>query len=662
MTLRKLSAREISSLQNQGCICEEWNLVEVGSSFNPLALWNVSLSGKIRLGEFQKDIRLPGEITVPSGISNCCIHNCKIGDNVYINNVKMLSNYEIGNDVIMENLDSVIVEGVTSFGNGTQLDIVNEAGGRSLKIFDKLSANIAYLLVFYRHKEQFIKKLEEMVDEYIISKKSSTGAIQSGAILLNCGPITNVQIGPGAVITGIAELKEGTIASCQEDPAKVGTGVIARNFIILSGAKVDDASLISSSFIGQGVKIGKQYSTENSAFFANSEVFHGEACSIFAGPYTASHHKSTLLIAGYFSFFNAGSSSNQSNHMYKLGPIHQGIIERGSKTGSSSYLLWPSRVGAFTTVLGKHYVNFDSSELPFSYISEEDGKSFITPAMNMFTAGTRRDSQKWQARDRRKDPEKLDLINFDIFSPYCVSKMVRAVNILNELYSNTPKDKEVINYKGINIKRLMLKASRKYYEMGIKIFIGNSIVKHLENLPIKTTWSQIKFALSADPDTKLTRWADIAGLLVPEETIKKLTEDIELGNVKTIEEMHIALCKIFKRYIINEWNWCAKLLEEQYNIKVKDITPELLKSIITEWKNNRIKLNNMIMQDAEKEFDSFAKIGFGIDGDCSVIDSDFEVVRGKPEENSFIISLKKESQEIEETAENIIMHLEEVGK
>ena len=80
----------------------------------------------------------------------------------------------------------------------------------------------------------------------------------------------------------------------------------------------------------------KQFNHQNSVFFANSEGFHGEAVSIFAGPYTVTHHKSSLLIAGMFSFFNAGSGTNQSNHMYKLGPIHQGVVDRGSKTGSFS--------------------------------------------------------------------------------------------------------------------------------------------------------------------------------------------------------------------------------------------------------------------------------------------------------------------------------------
>jgi hypothetical protein len=113
----------------------------------------------------------------------------------------------------------------------------------------------------------------------------------------------------------------------------VGSGVVAHDFIIAESSKVDGGAILGRTFVGQGCLVGRQYSAENSLFFANSEAFHGEACSVFGGPYTVSHHKSSLLIAGLFSFYNAGSGTNQSNHMYKLGPVHEGKLERGCKTG-----------------------------------------------------------------------------------------------------------------------------------------------------------------------------------------------------------------------------------------------------------------------------------------------------------------------------------------
>ena len=72
---------------------------------------------------------------------------------------------------------------------------------------------------------------------------------------------------------------------------------------------------------------------------------------------------------------NAGSGSNQSNHMYKLGPIHQGIVERGGKTTSNSYILWPAQIGAFSLIMGRHYNNADTSDMPFSYLIEDKNET-----------------------------------------------------------------------------------------------------------------------------------------------------------------------------------------------------------------------------------------------------------------------------------------------
>ena len=94
--------------------------------------------------------------------------------------------------------------------------------------------------------------------------------------------------------------------------------------------------------------------------------------SVFAGPFTVSHHKSTLMIGAMFSFMNAGSATNFSNHMYKLGPVHQGVFARGTKCGSGSYMMLPVRIGPFTTVLGHHTAHVDTSLMPFSYIVESD--------------------------------------------------------------------------------------------------------------------------------------------------------------------------------------------------------------------------------------------------------------------------------------------------
>jgi NDP-sugar pyrophosphorylase family protein len=621
MDFRELTQAEISLLEKQNCHSQTWNDVKVKNDFSPTYIFNSSFEGKVFIGE-----------------------------NVRIKNSN-IKNYRIEDDCIIDNVYSLSVEGESTFGNGISISVLNEGGGRELLIYDKLSSQIAYLIVTCRHDDILISKLNEMIEKYSESKKSDIGLIERGSSIRNCGLIKNVAIGEYSKIEGASKLTDGTIRSSKSDPVFIGSNVIANHFIIQSGSSISDGAVIENSFIGQGVKIGKQYSMENSAFFCNSEGFHGEAVSVFAGPYTVTHHKSTLLIAAMFSFYNAGSGSNQSNHMYKLGPIHQGILERGSKTGSFSYMIWPSRVGAFSVVIGKHYNNFDASEFPFSYLNEENGKTLLTPAMNLFTVGTKRDSEKWPARDRRKDEEKFDIVNFELFNPYIVIKVLSGITTLSTLLEKARKEQEFVSYKGLAIKRLLIKTCIKYYEMIIKIFIGEQFIKRLE------LSSDFKSALSYDSDLYSDNWIDAAGMFISKKDYDKIQELIKSDSISDLDMLLEEFNKVNETYSEAAWCWTAKLIEERFKVKITDLSKEHLTQIISDWKENRIKLNNMTLKDAEKEFDQFSKIGFGIDGDSETQEKDFVNVRGKFDENKFVIGLKKDSESVSKKADEIIKKL-----
>jgi hypothetical protein len=660
MNYRSLKKEEIGLLVSQGCFADKWSDITVKDNFLSGNIRNTRFEGEIKLGVFNGIIETETGISTKCGIYNSYIRNCEIGNNVFISDAKQIANYVIEDNVTIENAGSLAVTGESYFGNGTEVEVLNEGGGRELPIFDRLSSQIAYLVVLYRHDKIFTKKLVEMIRDYCESKRSGLGRIASGSRIKNSLVIRNVSVGGYTTISGISLLEEGTIISCKEAPTFIGEGVIAKKFIILSGSRVDSGAIIDKSFVGQGVKMGKQFSSENSLFFANCEAFHGEACSIFAGPFTVTHHKSTLMIASLFSFFNAGSGTNQSNHMYKLGPVHQGILDRGSKTGSFAYLLLPCFIGAFTVVMGKHYSNFDAADFPFSYITEEKGKSELTPAMNLFTVGTRRDSEKWPARDIRRDPDKLDLIHFDLFSPYIVGRILNGITILKELAEKTPKTQDWINYKGINIHRLLLKTARKYYEMALKVYIGQEIVKRIEVINSNSTTGEIRKLLKTDGKEGRGKWIEISGLFSPASKIEELINSVKSGNIKSIPELNKNLMDIYNNYDKYAWEWCANLADLQTGTDSDNIFADKLIGIIGDWKTNAVKLNNMILKDAEKEFDPASKLGFGIDGDEQTKELDFKAVRGVYDENKFVTSLKNEIRDIEEKGDRLITLLEKI--
>jgi len=655
MDTRTLTDAEITLLEAQGCRCENWQGVEVAEPFQADRIERVRFSGSVRIGTQAGAASFTGGLTRPAGLVDCAVHNCVIGNDVCISGVGNLSNYDIADGVVIANVGTLAVVGETTFANGTEIEVLNEGGGRPLKIFDRMSAQLAYVKVLYRHDAEMIERLEGLIDDYASSKRSSTGRIEAGSRIENCTSIINVAIGQHVEISGALTLEEGTVIGCEADPTVIGAGVVASDFIVLSGSNVSDASILAHCFVGQGVQIGKQFSGENSAFFANCEGFHGEACSIFAGPYTVTHHKSTLLIAGLFSFFNAGSATNQSNHMYKLGPLHQGILMRGAKTSSSSYALWPARLGPFNVLVGKHMANFDTATLPFSYVNAVEERTTVVPAMNLFTVGTRRDSSKWPARDRRKDPDKLDLINFDVFSPYVVKLTVEGIDALTELRANTPKEKQAVMYKGAWIARALLRKGIKQYDIVVRLFLGECIVGLLESCE---SLDDAKGRLTALTPGELTAWADLAGMLAPVPVIDALHKAIAAGEFTTVEHLQARLAEIHETYDDEKLRWCASLLTSREGVDAAAITNEQLAKIVADWRDAALRLNKLILLDARKEFDPTSMIGFGHDGDdAEVVERDFLAVRGTFENNAFTKGLRAEAEDIATRAEALLQRL-----
>ncbi len=658
MSFRKINTREIDLLKRQGCTSENWETVFVKDGFNPEYICNVIFKGNIQLGKNSKNVILPNGIEKHSGIYNSYLQDCQIGDNCIVNNVANLVRYELDENVIVENCAVVITEGETTFGNGVAISILNEGGGRLLPIFDKLSAQIAYIIVNYRHDNNLIKKLSNLISRYAESKKSNRGSIKTGSVIQNTDFIKNVYFGENTIVQNATRLEEGSIASTKAAPVYIGDSVIAQEFIIQSGSKIDGSALIDRCFIGQGVKIGKQYSAENSAFFANSEGFHGEACSVFAGPYTVTHHKSTLLIAAMVSFFNAGSGSNMSNHMYKLGPLHQGILERGSKTGSSSYMMWPCRVGCFTIVIGNHYSNFDTTDLPFSYILKSGEKSLLMPSRNLYTAGTHRDNVKWPKRDRRNEQNRLDLINFDLFNPYTITKIIKGIEILKDLYKQSSENQEFVKYNGTFIKRSKIQSGIENYEMAVKIYIGDEVVKYIEIGSNKIlSYSDFKKQLFSMNSPSNDDWVDISGMIAAETDVKSLLKQVREDSVQSVDELHVLLNNLYEKYTEQNWRYCCALIEKRFDLNVADLKRNHLTLIVKDWEMSSVKFNKMILKDASKEFDQTSRIGYGIDGDDEVVKADFEAVRGSYESNSFVVDLQKETEEVSKTAKGLIEYL-----
>ncbi len=657
---RSLSIGEIRGLEAAGCRSNSWESVFVKDPFNAERIQNVTFSGTVRLGLFNGVARERCGLPLMRGIKNAHIHNCTIADNVTITDITgFIANYDIGEGVVIRNCGHISTEGYTSFGNGTRVAVLNETGGREVPIWDRLTSHMAYIITLYRHRPAAIAEIEKLIDDYAEGVRSDRGEIGSGSYIAGCGTIKNVRIGNGAVIEDVSRLAEGSVNSSFRDPVHIGNDVIMDHFIICSGSKVNDAAVIDKCFIGQGCTLSKQYSAENSLFFSNCGGYHGEACSIFAGPYTVTHHKSTLLIAGIFSFMNAGSGSNQSNHMYKLGPIHQGIMERGSKTTSDSFVLWPSRIGPFTLVVGRHHHNVDTTSFPFSYLTEASYESQLIPGINLRSVGTIRDAQKWPKRDMRMDTRKLDQINYNLLSPFTVGKMIKGRDLLKELIEAN-QGKDAIACERMVIKTSAAERGISLYQMGIDKYIGNSVIKRLEGSAFRSD-EEIRDRMKPDIMEGTGDWIDMSGLITPLSSIEELLAAIERKEMKSADAINRSFEKIHGQYYNLQWTWVYDHLPRETGKPNGELTADDIIAIVERWKKSVVELDWMLYEDARKEFTLSSMTGFGIDGDDEVKKRDFEQVRGDFEKNGVVLAILDHIKVKTELGDELINRMQNVG-
>ena len=641
MLYRKLTPEEVHSLEQQSCLSDDWNKVEVAQDFTTDYVHHTRFSGSVRLGVFEKDFVMPGGIRKHSGLRHVTLHNVTVGDNCCIENIQnYIANYEIGCDTFIENVDVIMVDGQSTFGNGVEVSVLNETGGREVPINDKLSAHQAYIMALYRHRPELIARMRGIVDFYANKHASDVGSIGDKVKIVNTGSILNVRIGDCCHVCGASRLSNGSINSNEAAPVHIGHGVICDDFIISSGSDVDDGAMLSRCFVGQACKLGHNYSASDSLFFSNCQGENGEACAIFAGPFTVTHHKSTLLIAGMFSFMNAGSGSNQSNHMYKLGPIHQGTLERGAKTTSDSYILWPARVGAFSLVMGRHVTHSDTSNLPFSYLIEQNNTTYLVPGVNLRSVGTIRDAQKWPKRDKRTDPNKLDLINYNLLSPYTVQKMFKGREILLNLRKASGELSDIYSFHSTKIRNSALVKGIRFYEIAIHKFLGNSVIKRLENIDFKSD-EEIRARLRPDTSTGGGEWVDISGLIAPKSEVDALISGIETGSINRLKDINAEFARMHANYYTYEWTWAYGKLEKFYGIHPDAITAVDVIGIVNKWKEAVVGLDRMIYEDAKKEFSLASMTGFGADGTQAEKELDFEQVRGDFESNPFVTAVLK---------------------
>ena len=242
---RNLRPEEIAMLQANACMADNWSSVFVPENFDIKYVSHTRFSGEVTLGAFNKEFILPGGLKKHAGLRHVTLHNCRLGDNCLIENVQnYIANYDIGENCIIQHINVILVDGVSSFGNGTLVSVLNETGGREVPIYDWLPAPLAYVITLYRHRPQLISRISNLIESYSKEISSSRGSIGNNSRITNTGTIRNVRIGSYATIENCTRLENGSVNSREEEPVYVGDSVIAQDFILSAGVILSDAAKI----------------------------------------------------------------------------------------------------------------------------------------------------------------------------------------------------------------------------------------------------------------------------------------------------------------------------------------------------------------------------------------------------------------------------------
>ena len=524
--MRELTVNEIAQLEERGCWAEDWSDIMVDEAFVPSQMENVLLYGHVEIGGLSGSVELEEGFRRRCCVRNATLRNVNIGDDCLVENVRgYISNTQIGDRCYVANVGVITNQEGCTFGCGTEIAVLNEGGDGNIVIFEGLTAQLAWLMVNF-------PKTKELAKSSIPNSLLPTPHIGSGSRIVGVKEMNNVKIGEGCEVQGSCKLNNCTIMSTDDAGTLIGSDVIIEDSVVASGASVIDGAKVYSCFVGESVHIGKGFSAEASVFFANSYMDNGESCAAFCGPFATSHHKSTLLIGGAFSFYNAGSGTNQSNHAYKMGPIHWGTLDRGSKTASGSHILWPAHIGSFSMVMGKVQNHPQVQKLPFSYVIAEGRDTWLVPGINIRTVGTWRDVNKWPKRDARPLDSRNDIINFAFPNPYIIQSVLEGKSILEDLQKKTPENTEVYTYHGCKIKRTALLKGIQYYDLVLKLFL----YRCFQNNTAETT--------EADG----SRWVDMMGMLAPKSELERVVRDIQSGAISTADELKEILRQIHQDY------------------------------------------------------------------------------------------------------------------
>lgn len=639
--LRHLTSDEIISLQANHCSATDWSKILVSDDFTPCSYERVTFRGECILGSTRGETRALSQFqSRPTGIYHATIDHCIIEDNVYIAHIgNAISHYHIGEGTIISDLFSLTFSEGAICGLGTTVSVLDETGGRSIRIDRSLSAAAAYCVVFGKADQGLQRAWNEAIERSLVDFKKRTSLghsfIGKRCFIARSGRLTNVVLEDACMIEGASSLSDMYLQS----KVHLQGSIKADGVIVSHDTLLEDCSL-HHCYVGEGCRIDGGFSAHDSLIFANCILSNGEVAASFLGPHTVTMHRSTLLIGGAFSFFNAGSGTNQSNHHYRLGPIHYGVLERGVKCSSDSYVLWPAHIGAFSKVVGRLYRHPATQSFPFSLLNSNGGEMEMQPAVTIGHVGTWRDLEKWPQRDNRTATMPEDAVSYSLWQPAVMYSVWQGWHLLSQAQELASRGKSYHHLMGgCIVSPEDIAHGLGLYQALLYAYIGR-VLSQQKNL----CWEDLLDLLARkEKGATPSRFLDLMGFPLAESSYLNWCNMIQNRSLTTHEiQQELQSLALMPE---EEFDWVLQLLRALLS---DDLEQNLL-HLLEEIPQCELLLQKKIASDGKKELlASRANVGFGLlptAEEAFPCQADFKVIRGHLVEQDFVGKLKNSFEE-----------------
>ncbi|MDR2552672.1 MAG: DUF4954 family protein [Treponema sp.] len=447
---RPLSKEEQSFLERSGCRSGCWADVLVRDPFDPALVRNSSFYGLVRMGPLENVLLRHHDFCIPSGIRNSVLVSCDIGANAAIQDCSLISHYIIGPRCILSRIDEMSATNHAKFGGGIikegetedvriWIDVMNEAGGRSVLPFPGMICADAYLWAAWRDDRKLVETLKEITQNAAgfpgvpSRRRGFYGAAGEGAVIKSCRIIKDAFLGNAAYIKGANKLKNVTILSSEEEPAQIGEGVELVNGIAGYGSRVFYGAKAVRFVLGNCSSLKYGARLIHSVLGDNSTVSCCEILNNLVFPVHEQHHNNSFLIAALIEGMSnmAAGATVGSNHNSRAndGEIRAG---RGFWPGLSVTLKHSSRFASFCLIVKGDYPYELNIPFPFSLVNNNVRRDRleVMPAYfwmyNLYAL--ERNSWKTANRDRRRI--KVQRIEADYLAPDTAEEIITALGLL----------------------------------------------------------------------------------------------------------------------------------------------------------------------------------------------------------------------------------------